>query len=331
MIRVTGEPAVEQHSHDETPQVTAVSQGAVAGRTDPRRTHLVGGVALIVIAVLIGVVALRAGSPEESIRGEFVAGVPYPDNAGAEQADSGWLPGPDGTGSDVRGVGAISASPTADSVVRPGLNPRTEGGGLGNPDSGPAAPIGAPANPAPQVPPLAPGAPAAPATPATPAAPAAPPAAPASPAGPALVPGARIGLEVAGLPGHRVRHANFEARVDPVNAGSNAGTKADAAFVVRSGLGKSDCVSFEAVNYPGYYLRHSGFRVFLHRAEGSAGFRADATFCPVTGIGGKHTSLRSHNYPDRYLSHDSRRQMRIAPIGDGATSSTAAFLIRPAL
>jgi hypothetical protein len=38
------------------------------------------------------------------------------------------------------------------------------------------------------------------------------------------------------------------------------------------------CVSLESVNYPGRYLRHQNFAVFLHRIV-----------------------LRALNYPDRYL------------------------------
>ncbi|MEV2239918.1 AbfB domain-containing protein [Micromonospora sp. NPDC049891] len=257
--------------------------------------------------------ALRDGAPQEPIRGEFVAGMPLPDGA-ADDPANGLPPGTDGTGSDIGNDETAPPGLTADPVVRPGLNPRADAG------SGSTAPGSTPANPATNVPPPAPSAPAPP-----------PSAAPARPAGPKLVPGARIGLEAASQSGHRVRHANFQARVEPVNATSSAGTKADAAFIVRSGLASGSCVSFESVNFPGHYLRHSEFRVFLHRAEGSALFRADATFCPVTGIGGRHTSLRSHNYPDRYLSHHPHAQMRISQIGDGAASSTATFLIRPAL
>ncbi|WP_433528853.1 AbfB domain-containing protein [Micromonospora sp. CA-263727] len=128
-----------------------------------------------------------------------------------------------------------------------------------------------------------------------------------------------------------MRHFDFQARVEPVHAASSTGTKADATFIVRSGLTSSSCVSFESVNFPGYYLRHYEFRMFLHRADNSALFRADATFCPVTGISGTHTSLRSYNYPSRYLRHDSHKQMRISPIGDGASPSSATFIVRTAL
>ncbi|MEV4709885.1 AbfB domain-containing protein [Micromonospora sp. NPDC049374] len=289
---------------------TAGDQGATIGRVAPRRTQALGGVALVVVTAVVGVMALRDATPQEPIRSEFVAGMPLPDGAAHDPANDS-PPGTDGTGS--QGDGLASQNPTTDPVVRPGLNPRTDGSDAD--DAGSTSPGRPPANPATKNPPPAPSAPAT----------------PAKPAGPVLAPGTRIGLEAAGAPGHRVRHANFQARVDPVDAASSAGTRADAAFIVRSGLASDNCVSFESVNFPGHYLRHSEFRVFLHRADGSALFRADATFCPVTGIGGRHTSLRSHNFPDRYLSHDRHEQMRIFPIGGGAGPSTATFRIRPAL
>ncbi|GAB3848563.1 hypothetical protein GCM10029963_31620 [Micromonospora andamanensis] len=303
---------------DAGPPTAPGDQGAIMGRVAPRRTQLLGGVALIVVTVLVGVMTLRDGAPQEPIHGEFVAGMPLPDSATDDPVDGG-PSGLDGTGSDVPGDGAASRDPSTDPVVRPGLNPRADGGTPADTGSGSTSPGDPPSQPAGHAPPAAPNAPAAPGS------------APARPAGPALVPGARIGLEAANSAGHRVRHANFQARVEQVNATSSAGTKADAAFIVRSGLARSGCVSFESVNFPGHYLRHSEFRVFLHRADGSALFRADATFCPVTGIGGRHTSLRSHNFPDRYLSYHRSAQMRISPIGDGAGPSTATFRIRPAL
>ncbi|WFE44576.1 AbfB domain-containing protein [Verrucosispora sp. WMMD1129] len=303
------EEPVPEHARDAAPTAATGNQGATIGRPRPRRTQVLGGAALVVVTAVIGVMALRDGTSQEPIRSEFVAGMPRPDGAADGPAvDS--LPDTDGTGS--RGDSGVLQNPTTDPVVRPGLNPRTDGSDAD--DAGSTGPGSPPASPAAKNPPPAPSIPET----------------PAKPAGPALVPGARIGLEPAGSPGHRVRHANFQARVDPVNAASSAGTRADAAFIVRSGLASDSCVSFESVNFPGHYLRHSDFRVFLHRADGSALFRADATFCPVTGIGGRHTSLRSHNYPDRYLSHDPHQQMRISPIGGGAGSSTATFRIRPA-
>ena len=37
--------------------------------------------------------------------------------------------------------------------------------------------------------------------------------------------------------------------------------------------------------------------------DGSAAFRADATFCPQAAKNGQGTSFASYNYPDRFIRH----------------------------
>ncbi|MEV4639735.1 AbfB domain-containing protein [Actinoplanes sp. NPDC049548] len=114
--------------------------------------------------------------------------------------------------------------------------------------------------------------------------------------------GASVGLEPAGLPGFRVRHRDYRARVDRIGADSSALDRADSTFTVRAGLADGSCVSFESVNYPGHFLRHRDSRVWLDGRDGSALYAADATFCPVDGRHPGTVALRSQNYPDRYLS-----------------------------
>lgn len=161
--------------------------------------------------------------------------------------------------------------------------------------------------------------------------PAATPAAPSpSTAGPAAVAlnrGARVGLEPVTHAGYRVRHYNFTGRIDPIGADSGSVAKADATFTVRAGLAASGCLSFEAVNYPGYYLRHQDFRLHLHRRDGTALYAADATFCAVTGLTGQHVSLRSYNYPDRYLRHRQSR-LEIGTVDGGAARAAMTFIVR---
>ncbi|MFI7024432.1 AbfB domain-containing protein [Micromonospora sp. NPDC049900] len=272
---------------------------------DVRRKLLLCGVAVVAVSTIVGVTALYDGSTPEPVRGEFAAAVPRPDQPG-----DGLPIGPGAPGSDT--PSAVPATPT----LSPGATPTVDGGGASV--SRRATPGPTSAHPVPVLPPPVASDPARPSS------------TPPAPTGTALTPGARIGLEAAALPGRRVRHAGFQARVDAVDAGSSASSKADAAFVVRTGLAGA-CLSFESVNFPGHYLRHHEFRVFLHRADGSDLFRADSTFCQVTGISGTHTSLRSYNYPNRYLRHDGQRQMQVSPIGDGASSSSATFVVRPAL
>jgi hypothetical protein len=137
-----------------------------------------------------------------------------------------------------------------------------------------------------------------------------------SPPGVALTAGSVVGLEPVTAAGYRVRHYNFTGRIDPIGSGSSAAERADATFRVRPGLAGSGCISFEAVNYPGRYLRHQNFQVYLHAPDGGRLFAQDATFCVVPGLAGRDVSLRSYNYPGHYLDHRDRR-LRL----DEATSS----------
>jgi hypothetical protein len=149
--------------------------------------------------------------------------------------------------------------------------------------------------------------------------------------GPTVLPrGARLGLEPADRPGLRVRHARFVGRVDRIGATSRALDKADSTFVVRPGLADRKCVSFESVNFPGYYLRHQDFRIHLHRRNGTPLFAADSTFCEVPGLAGRHVSLRSYNFPQRFLSHSRSDLFLRTPRGDQGRAS-ATFVIKPPL
>jgi hypothetical protein len=139
---------------------------------------------------------------------------------------------------------------------------------------------------------------------------------------PSMVPGRVVGLEPASAPGYRVRHRDFVGRIDRIGPNSSRLDRADSSFTVRAGLGDGRCVSFESVNYPGFFLRHQNFAIALHRADRTALFAADATFCVVTGLTGQHTSFRSLNYPDRYLVHRGYL-LRIEPVDRYDTTRVA--------
>jgi hypothetical protein len=146
-----------------------------------------------------------------------------------------------------------------------------------------------------------------------------------------LTVGTRVGLAPVTKPGYQVRHRDFVGRIDLIGPGSSALEKADSTFTVRSGLADSRCVSFEAINYPGYYLRHQNFQLYLQRVDGTRLFANDATFCAVTGLTGQHTSLRSLNYPSRYLRHRDS-QLYIDPVdSDNATRAAMTFAVQAAL
>ncbi|MGV9976121.1 AbfB domain-containing protein [Micromonospora wenchangensis] len=68
------------------------------------------------------------------------------------------------------------------------------------------------------------------------------------------------------------------------------------------GLADSAGVSFESVNRPGNYLRHSGYVAGLAANDYTALLQADATFYRTAGLADSSwSSFRSYNFPDRYL------------------------------
>ncbi|MEU4562841.1 AbfB domain-containing protein [Actinoplanes sp. NPDC023936] len=152
-----------------------------------------------------------------------------------------------------------------------------------------------------------------------------PPATAAKPAQPvSLTAGATTGLEIADRPGQRVRHRDFAGRADPISAGSSDADRADSRFVIRIGRAASNCFSFESVNFPGYYLRHRDFRIELAHADRSELFDEDSTFCAESIRNGAALTLRSHNYPSRYVAVNGERLVI-------AESGAAAFRPQPPL
>jgi hypothetical protein len=88
-----------------------------------------------------------------------------------------------------------------------------------------------------------------------------------------------------------------------VTSSSSATVKADSDWIVEPGLANSNCVSFESANESGYYLRHSGFVLYLNADDGTTLFENDATFCPHPGNSGTGYSFQSNNYPAKYIRH----------------------------
>ncbi|TPQ23390.1 glycoside hydrolase family 43 protein [Streptomyces sporangiiformans] len=119
-----------------------------------------------------------------------------------------------------------------------------------------------------------------------------------------------------------VRHANLDVRIDP-----NVSPAQDAQFRVRNGLAGSGTVSFESVNFPGYFLRHAGFDFQLAYNDGTSAFAGDATFRKVAGLADSAwSSFQSYNYPDRYIRHYAY-QLRLDPITTATERSDATFRV----
>lgn len=134
-------------------------------------------------------------------------------------------------------------------------------------------------------------------------------------AAPTTVALGRASLESVNYAGRFVRHLDYLGRIDAVTTSSASQLKTDATFTVVPGLASPSCSSFQASN--GRFLRHKDYRVRLDTNDGSATFRADATFCAQTGSVTGSTSFASFNYPTRLLRHKNN-ELWIDPAEDTA-------------
>jgi hypothetical protein len=124
-------------------------------------------------------------------------------------------------------------------------------------------------------------------------------------AGGTLNPGSTISLRAttACCTTRYIRHQSNNVVTSVISSGSSSLDKNDATWIVRRGLANNACVSFESRNYPGDFLRHFNFQLRRQPMDGSAQFRADATFCPQAGQSGSGTSFASFNFPTRFIRH----------------------------
>ncbi|MDP9795234.1 hypothetical protein J2S43_003746 [Catenuloplanes nepalensis] len=102
----------------------------------------------------------------------------------------------------------------------------------------------------------------------------------------------RRSLRMASSSDRYVRASGGSVTVERLSAGSSGAT-----FEMVPGLANAACVSLRTPD--GRYLRHFDYRVRADSDDGSAVFKADATFC-MQQMGGA-VLLRSHNYPEHFL------------------------------
>ncbi len=112
-----------------------------------------------------------------------------------------------------------------------------------------------------------------------------------------------VSLRSVNYPEYFVRHRSFLADLTQVNRGQDLDVK-DSTFIIRRGLAGQG-ISFESVNYPGYFLRHQGYRIKLHKREGSDLYKKDASFHRKRRSNG--SAFESVNYPGHFLRHCSFR------------------------
>ena len=123
--------------------------------------------------------------------------------------------------------------------------------------------------------------------------------------GTALTVGSAYSFRVT-TPGFNTRylaHSGNTIDIQVVTSSNSTTQKQSASWTVRAGLGNSDCISFESRDTPGNFIRHSSFHLILSSDDGSKQMHEDATFCPQSGLNGQGTSIRSWNYPTRYVRH----------------------------
>jgi hypothetical protein len=144
-----------------------------------------------------------------------------------------------------------------------------------------------------------------------------------------------VSFESVNYRGHYLRHQNYEIKLQR-NDHSEL-FRRDASFIWRDNpplVAGETSVSLESVNFPGHYIRHQNFKLWLAQRRGPDSlFDADATFLPRPGLrppGIETVSFRSINRPDRYIRHASH-QGELTPVSGMLDRADATFMIRPGL
>jgi hypothetical protein len=123
--------------------------------------------------------------------------------------------------------------------------------------------------------------------------------------GPAITVGAGVSLRVTTscCTSRYLAHTGSTVNTQEVSSSSSTAAKQQASWIVHRGLANSDCYSFESVDTPGSYIRHSNFNLLLNANDGSKLFAEDATYCSQGGLNGQGNTLRSWSYPTHFVRH----------------------------
>ncbi|KKD03131.1 family 43 glycosylhydrolase [Streptomyces sp. WM6386] len=96
-----------------------------------------------------------------------------------------------------------------------------------------------------------------------------------------------------------VRHWEYRARIE-----ANVSPLADSQFRAVTGLAGTGTVSLESANFPGYFLRHKDFEVWVEKNDGTSAFASSASFYRRAGLADSAgVSYESYNYAGRYVRH----------------------------
>ena len=118
-----------------------------------------------------------------------------------------------------------------------------------------------------------------------------------SPSGPAS-------LQSFNFPDKYVQEFGIDNQAEIAPATTDA-AKLASTFRIVPGLAGSGTVSFESVEYPGYFLRHFDWKVYLNANNGTDGnYTHDASFYPRQGLADQSKwSFESSNNAGKYLRH----------------------------
>ena len=123
-------------------------------------------------------------------------------------------------------------------------------------------------------------------------------------------------------PDRFVRHWEYRARLE-----ANVTNLADSQFRLVPGLAGGNTVSLESTNFPGYYLRHSNWEVWVEKNDGSSTYRADASFAQRAGLSNSAgVSFEAINYPGQYLRH-SGGLLYLRTVTDATGNADATFVL----
>jgi GH43 family beta-xylosidase len=119
-----------------------------------------------------------------------------------------------------------------------------------------------------------------------------------------------------------VRHWDYRAKLE-----ANVAPLADSQFRVVPGLAGSGTVSLESTNFPGYYLRHRNYEMWVDRNDGGTQFRDDASFSQRAGLASSSAvSFESFNVPGRYI-RNSNGLLNLQAAADAQGRADATFVL----
>ncbi|CAK4033417.1 carbohydrate-binding module family 42 [Lecanosticta acicola] len=123
--------------------------------------------------------------------------------------------------------------------------------------------------------------------------------------GPAVNVGSSISFRVTtpGYTNRYIAHTSDVVNTQVVSSSSSSQLKGAASWIVRTGLGNSQCVSFESKDTSGSYMRHRNSQLHVDKDDGTKLMHEDATFCPEAGLNGQGNSIRSWSYATRWMRH----------------------------